>query len=88
MFEMKNPNLRFHVVTAFSDTVALHPLTPELIKKLALWMKGLREQSVKAKNLRQKYLNLQEEERENGKSFEQFVKEYRLSSTFRGCQIQ
>ena len=81
-YEMKNPNIRLHVVNAFMNTVSLHPLTPELIRKLALWMKELREQNLKIKTLHQKYLQLQKEEMAVGTSFKEFAKEHDLPPSY------
>ena len=86
MFEMKNPNIRLHVVTAFADTAALHPLTPKLMQKLALWMKELREQNLNIKKLHFEYQRLQTEELVNEKSPQQFVKENGLPPAYLGSQ--
>ena len=82
MFEMRNPNIRPHVVVAFTETVALHPYTPTLMKRLTLRMKELREQNTKARKRHQTHFRLQTKERGADHSFKSFGEGEGLHSSY------
>ena len=75
MFEMRNPNIRPYVVAAFIDIATLHPPTSEVMSRLALRIRRLRE-NIRIVNQRQKYSELREQERRQGKSLYQFIENH------------
>ena len=78
MFEMENPNIRDNVVHAFKDIISLHPPNSQIMQKLAVWMKKLRETNQKITALKEDYSKLQE----------QYTKERRLSpQTMEGMKL-
>lgn len=75
MFEMRNPNIRPYVVTAFIDIATLHPPTPEVMMRLAIRIRKLRG-NIRTKMRRQEYLKLREKERTEGKPLGQFIEQH------------
>ena len=88
MFQMENPNIRNSVIHAFKNMIYLHPPDSQTMRRLALWMKKLRETNKEITAQRDRYFKLREQYEKEGKSLLQAVGEMNLPPFLIGGQSE
>ena len=84
MFQMENPNIRNNVIHAFKNMILLHPPDSKTMRKLAEWMKKLRETNKKITILRNHYFKLREQYEKEGKSLPEIIEEIKIPPSLIG----